>query len=128
MKKLLTYTFISLLTLISCQKDCSEAPGKLIEKRIEVAFFENITIGQSIKLIIKESTETTITIKAGKNRFDNIHYEVSDNTFYIESEDSCFLDPSFEPVEVYVAIPNLLKIRNAGEHSVESDGVLHFPS
>lgn len=128
MRKILTYSIVFLLFFVSCQKDCSETPGKLIEKSIELAFFENITIGQGVKLILKESEETTIIIKAGENRFDNIHYEVSDKTFYIESEDSCFLDPSFEPVEVYVAIPNLLKIRNAGEHSVESDGVLHFPS
>ncbi len=127
MIRTLTYTVIFLLSMTSCQKDCSETPGKLIEKNIAVAFFENITIGQGVKLIIKESTETTITIKAGENKFDNIHYEVSDKTFFIESEASCFLDPSFEPIEIYVAIPHLLKIRNAGEHSVESDGVLHFP-
>lgn len=127
MRKTLIYTFIFLLAFTSCQKDCNENPGKLIEKSIEVAFFENITIGQGVKLIVKESEETTITIKAGQNRFDNIHYEVSDKTFYIESENSCFLDPSFEPVEVYIGIPNLLKIRNAGEYSIVSEGVIHFP-
>jgi len=119
---------IIVILLISCKEECNETIGMIIQKEIEVPAFNLIIVNSGIELIIKESAVQQVIIEAGENRFDNVHVSVSDNTLELQADGACYLNPTLNPVKVYVSSPNLSLIRNSSEYEISSDGILNFPN
>lgn len=112
---------------LSCDKECNESLGVIIQKEIEVAYFDEIIAHSGIEVILKHENTQKIIIETGENRMDNVHISVNDEILELEADDSCFLNPSYVSVKVFISSPNIKIIRNSSEHTISSDGVLSYP-
>ena len=119
--------FFSILALFSCQNDCLESSGEIIEQEIETPAFDKIIVGYGVQLFIKESNTQQVIIKAGKNRLEHIHITNDNGILHLGADPICMLSNSFTPAKAYISSPTISSIRNASEYCVESVGVLHYP-
>lgn len=120
--------WIVLLVLsVSCKKECNETPGDSIQKEVEVSYFEKIIINTGVELILRDTNSQRLIVETGENRFNNVHITVVDKELEILADESCFLNPSFDAVKVFIDSPNIIAIRNSSEHSIRSNGILTYP-
>jgi len=127
MKNIL-YIFFVILSFNSCKKECIETPGKSVEREFEVPAFTKIIVFQGVEVHIIDSPIQKIVVKTGINRLNNIFFQVIDATLEIKSDDSCGINPTKDPIKVFIFSPIISSIRNSGEYTIYSDGILTYPS
>ena len=119
------------LFISSCDKedgpDCFQTTGAIVQKEIELAAFNEIIVYDRINLFIAQGPEQEIVIESGKNLISGVSAEVQDNRLILKNSDKCNLFREYNLTSVYVTVPNLTWIQNAGNTVVESVGELHFP-
>ena len=126
LRRILWIWFVLALSF-SCTKDCYEDKGEIITRDIEVAPFANLIVNSGVEVHIKQGDTPHISVEIDKNKWDNFHYQVTGETLELRADSPCPLHPSFDPVRVYITVPNLKTIRNSSEYTLVSDGVLTFP-
>lgn len=125
MKQFILLMFL-MIPLFSCEKDCTEKQGKVVEQAFEVSFFENIIVYKGVELHIIKGNQQSVLVKTGENKLDNIYFNVKDNTLEIEADVPCMLSPDYDPIIVFVTTPNLKILRNAGSHTIYSGNILKY--
>ena len=111
---------------VSCTKECNETLGSIVQQEIEVASFDAIIVNTGVEVILKDANSQRVIVETGENRLDNVRVNVVDGVLELEADPSCFLNPSFDAVKVYVDSPNIQIIRNSSEHTVYSNGYLGY--
>ena len=131
-KYLLILTFLSLLFFAGCDKEdapeCFKTSGKIIKKEVELEAFHEIIVYDRINLFIEQGEEQKVVISSGKNIIDAVSVEVNDGRLTLKNEDNCNLFRDYNITNVYVTVPNLTWLQNAGNTIIESVGELHFPN
>ncbi len=115
-----------LVVSVSCTKECNETLGSIVQQEIEVASFDAIIVNTGVEVILKDANSQRVIVETGENRLDNVRVNVVDGVLELEADPSCFLNPSFDAVKVYVDSPNIQIIRNSSEHTVYSNGYLGY--
>lgn len=128
--KFYLYIIVSVLFL-SCNSeegsDCFRKQGEQITEEVLVENFSKINISKGIELILKQSDQQKVTITAGKNLINDIHFEVINSELFITDKNGCDMFRNVSIVKVHVLTPVLEKIHSASQFSIYSDGVLRFP-
>ncbi|MEE9348445.1 MAG: head GIN domain-containing protein [Flavobacteriaceae bacterium] len=126
MKKIIV--FILCLNLISCSSNDCFDEGTIQQKEINVPFFDKITVGNEVTLILKQGITQQVIIETGANLWEEITYKVEDNQFYISDKNTCNLSRDYAITKVYITSPNIEKIRSDTAREILSDGVLNYPN
>lgn len=123
-----TIWIILFVFLVSCEKECNEDFGAIIQKEISLPLFDEIIVNSGIEMVIKQDVTQQVIVETGENRFDNVHINVTNNVLELQADSSCSLNPSLPAVKVYINCPDIKSIRNSSEYTIASDGVLTYPS
>lgn len=120
-----------LLLFTACDKEdapgCFRTTGDLVSREIRVPPFEELIVYGRIKLFIKQGEEQKVVVEAGKNLIDNLDAAVDDGRLSLRNSTTCNLFRDYNTTSVYVTVPNLTWLQNAGNNTIEGIGELHFP-
>jgi len=107
--------------------DCFQAEGRQVTEIIEVAPFDEIILGDGIRMVIKQGDEQSVRIETGDNLLPEISFDVTDKTLTINDDNDCNFARNYGVTTVFITAPNIVKISNASRWEVRSDGVLSYP-
>ena len=131
-KYLLLLPFLSLLVLTACDTedapDCFQTAGKMVEKELAVDQFEELIVYENINLFIEQGLEHRIIVETGENLVNEISAEVIDHRLVLKNNNSCNFVRDYNVTSIYVTVPNLTWLQNAGNRVIRSVGVLDFPN
>jgi hypothetical protein len=125
--------YIALLLLIAgCDSDkgwdCIQAAGDIVEKEVTVPPFTKILVWDRIKLYIQQGDEQKIRIETGENLMSNIVVSVVNGKLEIQNNYGCNFARDYGLTKVYITAPDISEIRSSTGYTVESIGVLKYPS
>ena len=119
------------LLLLGCDTedapDCFKSSGELVDKEVELASFDEIIVYDRINLFIEQGPEQKVMVRSGRNIIDNVSAEVVGHRLILKNNNGCNLFREYNLTDVYVTIPNLTWLQNAGNTVVKNVGELHFP-
>lgn len=131
-KYLPLFPFLGLLLFTSCDTedapDCFQSAGKIIEKELEVEAFEQLIVYENINLFVEQGPEQKIIVETGENLLNEISAEVIDNRLILRNNNGCNFVRDYGMTNIYVTVPNLTWLQNAGNRVIKSVGELHFSS
>ncbi len=107
--------------------DCFQAAGDMVSHEIPVSQFEELIVYGRIKLFIEQGEEHKVIIESGENLISEVSAEVENGRLSLRNENHCNFFRDYELTTVYVTVPNLTWLQNAGNRTIESVGELHFP-
>lgn len=120
-----------ILLFISCDKedapDCIQTAGEATTLEVSVAPFEEIIVYGRIKLYIEQGEEHKVLIESGKNLIGDVTATVEDGRLNLKNSNHCNFFREYNLTSVYVTVPNLSWLQNAGNNTIESVGTLNFP-
>jgi hypothetical protein len=130
-KSLLILPFLSLMFFMACNTedapDCFQTAGSMIEKELQVGAFEELMVYENIELFIEQGEEHKVIVKTGENLMNEISAEIIDGRLILRNGNSCNFVRDYNLTSIYVTVPNLTWLQNAGNRVVKSVGELHFP-
>ena len=122
---------ICFLVLAGCNKedapDCIQAAGELIKREVSVADFDELIVYGRIKLVIEQGVQQKVVIKSGRNLIEEVTAEVENGRLSLKNNNHCNFLREYNLTTVYVTVPNLTWLQNAGNRTIESRDELHFP-
>ena len=107
--------------------DCLRSAGSLVRKEFKTEPFEELIVYDKIQLFIRQGSKHRVVIETGEHLIKEVSAEVSNNRLRIKNGNTCNLFREYELTKVYVTVPNLSWLQNAGDRTIESIGVLNFP-
>lgn len=120
-----------ILFFTACDKEdvpeCFQSTGEIISREVQVAPFEELIVHGRIRLIIEQGEEHKVIIAAGKNLIGNVTATVEEGRLSLKYTSSCNFFRDYNTTTVNITVPNLTWLQNAGNNTIESKGVLHFP-
>lgn len=123
--------FWMILMVLGCNSengsDCFKKQGQLINQQIAVDSFSKITISEGIELVVSESVEQKVELRAGKNFVNDIHFEVIEGELKISNQSGCGMLRNYHAAQIFITTPFLEKIYSSSQYSIKSEGVLTFP-
>lgn len=131
-KKIFISRFLIFLFVFSgCDSEdspeCLQAPGRIVRQEVFLEPFEKIVVYGKIKVFIEQGVEQKLILEGGENLIGNISAEVEDAQLSLRDLNTCdFFRTTYVPV-VYVRVPNLTYLQNAGNQIIEGVGELNFP-
>ena len=124
--KRILYILLILFTITACDKedapDCFQAAGKMISKEVELASFEEVIVYGRIKLYIEHGEEQKVVIRSGENLISEVTAEVENGRLSLRNGNECNFFREYDLTSVYVTVPNLTWLQNAGNKNIESVG------
>lgn len=129
-KTLLVYCLLS-LTILGCDAEdapeCFRTVGEMIDKEVSVEPFDEIIVYKGIRLFIEQGAAHKVVVETGANLMEEIEVEVTAGRLSLRNTISCNLFREYNVTNVYVTLPNLTWLQNAGNNRIEGRGELHFP-
>lgn len=107
--------------------DCFQTVGDMVTQEVTVAPFHELIVYKGIKLFIRQGEEQKVIIESGKNLIGEISAEVEDGRLSLRNSNGCNLFRDYNVTKVYVTVPDLSWLQNAGNNAIEGIGELHFP-
>ncbi|MCB0464252.1 MAG: DUF2807 domain-containing protein [Aequorivita sp.] len=108
--------------------DCIQTAGDIVQKEVSVPAFTKILVWERTKLFVKQGDIQKVIIETGENLMNDIQVSVNNGKLEIHNNNSCNLVRDYGLTKVYITSPNIAEIRSSTGLSVESVGVLRFPS
>ena len=119
------------LLIMSCNKedapDCFKTSGKIVQEEVQLGTFDEIIVYDRINLFIAQGSEQKVLIESGKNLISDVSAEVQEGRLVLKNYNSCNLFRDYNLTNIYVTVPDLKWLQNAGNTVIESIGELHFP-
>lgn len=129
---LLLIFFGSILLFSGCDKEnapeCFKTAGMVVQKEVSLEPFEEIIVYGGINLFIEQGPEQKVLVESGKNLIDDINATVEGNRLILKNSEGCNFFRDYNITNIYVTVPNLIWLQNAGNTVIESVGELHFPN
>ncbi|MCX2838042.1 DUF2807 domain-containing protein [Salinimicrobium sp. MT39] len=130
-KSLPILPFLSLMLFMACNTedapDCFQTAGSMIEKEFQVEPFEELIVYEDIELFIEQGEEHKVVVQTGENLMNEISAEVIDGRLILRNGNGCNFVRDYNLTSIYVTVPNLTWLQNAGNRMIRSVGELHFP-
>ncbi len=129
----LKYFGIILITFLlsSCSTedapDCFQIAGKIVQKEVELSPFEEVIVYDKIKLFIEQGPVQKVVIESGENLMAEVDASLENGRLILKNSNGCNLLRDYNLTKVYVTVPNLTLLHNAGNRVIESVGILNFP-
>lgn len=122
---------IFLFFLQSCEREdlpgCFDTSGKMVTREAEVEPFNEVIVYGGIKLYIEQGEEHKVVIKSGENVIGDVDATVENGRLSLRTEATCNFFRDYLMATVYVTVPDLNWLQNAGSNTIESVGALNFP-
>ncbi len=100
--KVIFFILFTIIILTSCDTDdkrCFKSNGEINTIEYPLNFYNKICIESDFDIYIENSTESSITITAGKNLIPYIDYSIKNNTLTIKDNNGCyFLRKDIKPI------------------------------
>ncbi len=126
------YYIVSIVLLFSCNgenvPDCFQKTGVISREVVELPDFSKITIFENVNVVLKQGDIGKVEIETGKNLRNEVTAMVEGNRLIIRDNNNCNFVRDYGVTKVYITSPNITEIRSGTSWSVESDGVLSYPS
>lgn len=123
MKKFL---FIILVFLSSCNDALFDA-GDIISKDYALDEFNEIYINDIFDVCLIQDTVCKLQIEGGDNLLPNIDFEVTDNKFYIENNNSAQWSRNYERIKLYISVKEIRFLRVNESANVKTIDTLITP-
>ena len=131
-KYMLILPFLGLQFFAGCNTedapDCFKTAGSITEKEFEVEAFDELIVYEDINLFIEQGAEYRLVVKTGKNLMNDISAEVVDGRLILRNSSGCNFVRDYGVTDIYVTVPNLTWLQNAGNRVIKSEGILNFPN
>lgn len=130
MKKLLLVLPFLLLFGCNISEDCIKNSGAMRTKVLPAAApFDKIYVYPNISVVINESDEYAISVKAGGNVIDDISATVVNGTLELRDNSGCNLNRQYGGKTVYVTVPDIpqLEIYSNTAQTIRGEGQLSIP-
>ncbi|MDX1278802.1 head GIN domain-containing protein [Oceanihabitans sediminis] len=124
------YIFIALFMFACDSEDangCLKKTGTIIQDEVAISSFENIFVDRDIELILKQDIGFRVIIETGKNIRKDLEVKVINNELQLKDTNTCNLVREYGVTKIYVSAPGIKVIRSSTQHTISSDGVLHYP-
>ncbi|RAV29875.1 DUF2807 domain-containing protein [Sinomicrobium soli] len=129
-KKVLLYLVV--LWLLSCNSegsnDCVKLAGDVVSREAGVTSFSAITVGEGVRMVIREDEEFSVVVETGKNLLDDIGVEVREGRLLLSNRATCNFFREYDNTVVYVSAPDITEIRSSTQFDIRSEGILTYPS
>ena len=130
MKK--TIYFITILLFVGCDSDkgwdCIQTAGSIVQQEVSMPSFDKVLVWERVKLFVQEGEEQKVVIETGSNLMPDVKLIVIDGRLEIRNNNSCNLVRDYGLTKVFITSPNISEIRSSTGLSIESVGVLSYPS
>lgn len=128
MKKI-SYFICVFFLLISCNYEnglnCFQSAGSIVERSIDVASFNRITVYERTQLIVSQGSQS-VRVETGENLLNDIDVFTSGNELIIKNNNGCNLFRDYGITKVYVSAPEITEIRNSSGLTIESGNTLNY--
>jgi hypothetical protein len=108
--------------------DCLQTEGSIVQEEISVAPFTKILVWERTKLFLQQGTEQKVVVETGENLMNDVTLSVTDGRLEIHNNNACNLLRDYGITKVYITAPNITEIRSSTGYSIESVGVLRYPT
>ncbi len=131
-KYLLILPFLGLLLFAGCDTedapDCFQTAGKMVETEVQVEAFDELIVYKGINLFIEQGAEHKVIVETGENLMNEISVTVEEGRLILKNSNDCNFVRDYNITNIYVSVPNLTWLQNAGNTVIKSVGELHFPN
>ena len=118
------------LLLLYCNReeapDCFQTAGPRIMQEVDLPPFSEIMVYDRVNLYIEQGLEQKVVIRTGKNLLEEVSARVVDNRLILRNENGCNFFREYNVTDVFVTVPDLDWMQNAGNTVIRSIGTLHF--
>ncbi|WP_232623067.1 head GIN domain-containing protein [Pareuzebyella sediminis] len=124
--------FVTTLFLLSCATenapDCLQDSGDLIREEVLLPDFTKITVFENVSLVLKQGNIQKVEVQTGEYLRDEVSAVVKGNRLLLRDTNDCNFFREYGLTTIYVTSPNIDEIRSSTGWSVQSDGVLAYPT
>lgn len=126
---LLILPLLLLLSGCNVSEDCFKNSGATQTKELPAEPFTRIYVYPNISVVIRESNQYAITVKAGSNVIDDISASIANGTLELRDNSGCNLNRQYGGKTVYVTIPDIpqLEIYSNTAQVIRGEGELTIP-
>lgn len=120
---------LSFFILNACQKGCLTSTGKDMVSERASENFSHIQIYDNIDVVITQSNENRIQVKAGENIIDHIETSIENGVLIIRNNAKCNWMRSYtKKIEVKIAVKQLYEIEMRGIGEISSSNAIRSDS
>lgn len=123
---------VCFFTLIACNSDsasdCFQSAGAIIREEVTVANFTKITVFENVSLVLKQGDVQKVEIETGEFLRNEVTAVVEDDRLLLNDTNDCNFFREFGITKIFITSPNINEIRSSTGLTIESDGVLGYPS
>ena len=95
-------------------------------QEVDLPPFSEIMVYDRVNLYIEQGLEQKVVIRTGKNLLEEVSARVVDNRLILRNENGCNFFREYNVTDVFVTVPDLDWMQNAGNTVIRSIGTLHF--
>lgn len=129
---LLGCAIMGVVLLNGCAKDggnCASSSGEIARQVRNVSAFNQIELNNNVNLILTTDTNGPLVVEAGKNLLGGITTNVQERTLFISNNNKCnWLRDYSKPVNIYISVQSLWKIRYNSIGTISTTGALKLDS
>lgn len=127
--KHILFLSLSFFMLNACQKGCLTSTGKDITTERISGEFNHIQVWDNMDVIITQSNENTIRVKAGKNIIDAIETSIEGGTLTLRNNNTCNWIRTYDRnISVMVNVKSLYEIELHGTGEISSSNTISSDS
>lgn len=108
--------------------DCIQTAGTVVRKEVALPSFTKILVWERTKLFIQQGDEQKVIVETGENLMSDVKFSVTDGRLEIHNNNGCNMLRDYGITKVYITAPNITEIRSSTGYTIESMGVLRYPS
>lgn len=97
--------------------DCEHGRGQIIDETFDIDEVHSISLRMDATIFLTQGDERRVTISAQPNIIDEIDFRVRNRELVIDN-DRCLRN--YEPVEIYITIPEIRELNISGSGSIIS--------
>lgn len=120
-----------IFSLLSCSKqnapECFRTAGDPVSKEFTVEPFQELIVFGRIDVYIEQGEVYEVRVESNSNLINLISAEVKAGQLILKNDISCNFFRDYNLTEIYVTVPNLTVLQNAGIGNIYSVGTLNFP-
>ena len=106
--------------------DCIQSSGDIVQEELSLPAFENITVFENVRLVLRYGAEQRVVLETGKNLRSDVTAKVEAGTLELRDQNSCNFFRAYGRTTFYVTTPDLQVLRSSTGWPIQSEGTLPF--
>ncbi|MDB4292796.1 DUF2807 domain-containing protein [Maribacter sp.] len=108
--------------------DCFQRTGAIAKAEVVLPAFSKITVFENVSLVLRQGDIQKVEIETGENLRNEVTATVEGDRLLLRDTNDCNYVRAYGSTTIYVTSPNINEIRSSTGRTIESDGVLAYPS